>query len=172
MKKKYLFIIIVIFCLDCTNLEYKIVISEKQVNKTIAMKFPYDIDIIIARLTLENAEIFFNNNKIHLNLEYRGNLLEKTISGSVNAKGNLIYAKEKGAFYLSDIVIREIKINSNNIDDKSKVLFALNKILSIYFDSFPIYRLKSDNIKESLFRLFLKDIQTDQDNFIITLAVR
>ncbi len=167
---KILLIISTLIITSCSRAEYKINISEKKVNDIISAKFPYDKNLIIARLILENPYIDFFNNKVAIDFDYKGNLLDKTIFGSVSVDGDIIYKKEHGKFYLSNFEIRDIVLNSENVNDKSKVIRAINEILVNYFDKIPVYTLKSGDFKESLVKLLLKDIETEEDNFIITLG--
>lgn len=170
MKSKIILVLIAVLLASCSKSEYKINISEQQVNKLVSEKFPYDKNIIVARLTLENPYVDFKDDRVDIKIEYKGNLLEKSISGSVNVDGDIIYNKEQGKFFLSNFEIKEIKMNSENIKDKKKVISSINKILINYFDKIPVYTLDSDDFKESLVKLFLKDIHSEEDNFIVTLG--
>lgn len=170
MKIKAIMALLVVMLVSCSKSEYKINITEKQVNELVSEKFPYDKNVIIARLTLENPYVDFKDNRVDIKIEYKGNLLEKSISGLVNVDGDIIFKKKQGQFYLSNFEIKDVTMNSDNINDKQKVISAINKILINYFDKIPVYTLDSDDFKESLVKLLLKDIQTEEDNFIVTLG--
>lgn len=172
MKKVlYLLLLLISLISGCGKFEKWINIPKDQIQQAINKKFPYDKNLVIARFKLDSPEIYFKETKIGLKLKYYGNFLNKELEGLVDFNGELIYNQEKGAFYLRNFEIIEISVNESNFSSKDKLKKTILNLLNNYLDDYPVYKLKQSDFKQSIAKLFLKNIVVQDAGLSILLGL-
>ena len=161
----------ILYLNGCEKFQKDIIIPQTKIQEMVDHKFPFDKNIVIARLTLDSPSVYFKNENIGMKLNYFGNFLNKEVKGVVDFNGQLIYKKDKGAFYLSQFEIVEISINENNYSDMEKLKSSISNITTNYLDDYPVYRLNQKDFKQSLALLFLKEIKVNSSSLIITMGL-
>lgn len=166
-----LLLCLMISLFSCSDAEYQVILSEEQINRRIAGQFPYAQNIVVASIELVNPLIEFVPNGMELKMDYSGHLLSTPITGAVLMTGHLKYDRESGNIYLNNFEIQDIVANSNQYDDSARIISTINKVLGTYLETFPVYRISSDDIQQSLVKLFLKEVKMEQDQCILILGV-
>ena len=172
MKKVIIIAVCMLFAFSSCAFQKEIIIPRAKIQELVSKKFPYDRNVIIARLTVQAPEVYFKGKRIGLKLSYNGNFLEEDIKGSVDFNGNIIYKPQTGAFYLSDFIISDITVNEYNFSEKAKIQKLIDDIISNYLNDFPVYRPNPDDFKQNLARLLVKDVFIRNDDVIIVLGVK
>ena len=173
--KKYLIIAISIFFIltifGCGKFQKEISISKTQIQEMLDKKFPIDKNSVFAKLTLASPNVYLGRSNIGMKLNYFGNFFKKKISGFIDFNGEIIYKQDKGAFYLANFNIVDIKVNKSNFLNIGKLKTIFIKIIDSYLDDYPVYRLNQADIKENIAKFFLKDVKIQSENLILILGV-
>lgn len=170
MKKVIIISVCMIFAFSSCAFQKEIIIPRAKIQELVSKKFPYDRNVLIARLSVQAPEVYFKEKRIGVKLSYYGNFLGEEIKGSADFNGNIIYKSQTGAFYLSDFIISDIAFNEHNFSGKDKLQKLIDSIISNYLNDFPIYRLNRDDFKQNLARLLIKDVFVRNDDVIIVLG--
>jgi hypothetical protein len=171
MKLKILLFVILVFCLvGCGKFEKEILIPKSTIQSMVAKKFPYKKNAIIAKMKLSSPRVYFKDTNIGLKLDYYGNFLEKEINGLIDFNGQIFYKPEKGAFYIKNFQITDIRVNEANFSDKNKLKNVILKIVSNYLEDYPVYRLNPTDFKQSIAKLLLKSVSVKDDNLSVLLS--
>jgi hypothetical protein len=168
MKKLYILIFLP-FILGCGSFQKEIVISRDTIQSAMAAKFPYDKNMVIAKVSLREPNIYFTGSNIGININYWANFLEKEIEGKVNINGHIRY--EKGAFYMDSLELADITMNEKEFSSDGKLQKIVINLIKNYLDSFPVYRLKQSDFKQEIARLLLKDIVVEGDSLKIIVGL-
>jgi hypothetical protein len=174
MKRIIAILFIFITCLiliSCGIFQKEIIIPGSRLQEIVDKKFPYDINIIFARLILDSPLIYFQVKNIGMKLNYRGQIMGNVISGSIDFKGLVIYKPEKGAFFINDFDIVDLTINNGNLADKEKIINAVSSILNNYLNDLPVYQLENKDSIWSLTKLRLKGVDVKGENLVLTLGI-
>lgn len=169
---KYLLVILTLFStIGCGHYEKEILVSKDQIQSAIDKKFPYDKNLVVVRLTLDSAQIYFKETNIGVSLAYYGNFLRKEISGRVDFNGEIYYRPKKGAFYLREFEIVEFSVNQNDFSNSEKLQATVLKMLKNYLDDYPVYTLRRSDFKQNMARMVLKEVYVVGDNLAIKLVI-
>lgn len=166
--KKFIFIFIIFTA--CGTFEKEIEIPRDEIQEMVDAKFPYDKNVILARLTLESPNIYFVEKNVGMKLNYSGKFIEKEINGTINFNGQIYYKPEKGAFYLNEFNIVEIIVDDANFSQKENLQKTVTQIIDNYLDDYPVYTLKPENFKQKLAKLFLKDVFVRNENLVVVIG--
>ena len=171
MKRTALFLIMTIFVLGgCGGFEKEILIPRETIQKMVDEKFPYQKDALIAKIGLDTPLVYFKNEDIGLRINYSAQLLDKKVSGDIDFRGRIYYKPEKGAFYLKDFKITEIKVEESNFSDKEKIKPILSEILNSYLENHHVYKLDQRDFKQNIAKLLIKSVSVKGDNLSVLLS--
>jgi len=172
MRKEVLMLVSLLFSLiGCGRLEREILLSRDKVQENANKRFPYEKDIKIAEVTLDNPNVYFTGTNAGIILDYSTKILKKEVEGKVNFNGELDYRPPKGSFYLKNIVIKEISYKDKSLTDKSIVNKAIQMTLKLLLKVFPVYTLKQDNFKQKLAKYLLKKVSVKGDKLSIIIGI-
>lgn len=166
-----LMIVAFLLLISCGIFQKEIIIPGSRLQEIVDKKFPYDINIIFARLILDSPLIYFQVKNIGMKLNYRGQIMGNIISGAIDFKGLVIYKPDKGAFYINDFDIVDLTINNGNLADKEKIINAVSSILNNYLNDLPVYQLENKDSIWSLTKLRLKGVEVKGENLVLTLGI-
>ena len=156
---------------SCGQFQKEIFISKAQIQEMIDKKFPYDKNMIIARLTLDSPVVYFKEKNIGLKLNYYGKFLEKEVKGFIDFNGQLLYKQEKGAFYLSDFNIVDIAVDNSAFSNDDKFKTTVSTVATKYLDKFPVYKLDQNDFKKNLASLLIKNVRAQNEQLVITMGI-
>ena len=170
MKRVIIIVVSMLFVFSSCAFQKETIIPRAKIQELVSKKFPYDRNVLIARITVQAPEVYFKGKRIGLRLSYYGNFLGEEIKGSADFNGNIIYKSQTGAFYLSDFIISDIAFNEHDFSEKAKLQNLIDNIISNYLNQFPVYHLNPDDFKQNLARLLIKDVFVRNDDVIIVLG--
>ena len=104
-------------------------------------------------------------------LNIRINDNEKPLGGSVDVSGTIKYMPEEGAFYLTQPDIENLLIEGLSEKYKSKASTVIEKALTNFYSSRPIYTLKSSDAKQIAAKMVLKNLVVKEKNVVVTLGI-
>lgn len=171
MKFKILLTIVLLTIVSCEKPVVEIKLTTDDIQEAVEKHFPYEKNLIIAKLELINPNIKLMDGLVHYRLDINFNMLSETFKGDFEAAGKIYYNKTKKAFYLNNFQILSINIQEVNEKYREKVTSTLNIILNNYFEDFAVYRLKESDYKQNLTRMFLQEVQTVDDYLLIRLSI-
>lgn len=155
--------------LNCEKFQKDIFIPRVAIQETLTKKFPYEKNVVVARTTLKDPEIYFQDSSLGIRLNYWANFLEKEINGKIDLNGSIKY--HKGKFYLTNLDIVEFSMEEKSFSSGGKLSAIVSSVIKNYIDGFPIYTLKQSDFKQNLAKMLLKNITVQGDSLCITLGI-
>ena len=154
--------------------EYTLEFTEVQLQEKISAMMPVTKQTMMATIVVDSAklELIEGSDKLaiaaKLNAKLLGNL---NATGNLKIQGTLSYNAKEGAFYLKDPEIIDLNINEipPNFHDQIKQL--AQKGVTKKLSEQPVYKLKDDDIKQSLAKSMLKSLQVKNKILIATLGL-
>ena len=95
----------------------------------------------------------------------------RPLSGAIDLSGGVRYARQEGAFYLTDPTIEKIAIQGIPDAYANKANEALSTALSAFYRSRPIYKLEGTKASHQTARLLLKDVIVEDEHLVVTLGL-
>ncbi len=172
MKKSLLLISVIaaLFVTGCGNFHKTIIIPRATLQGLVDKKFPIDKNLIIARFTIDTPVIYFKNQNVGIKMNYRGNFLADEIKGYVDVNGRITYKQDKGAFYLTDIIIEEFEVNGLNLSNEKKIKNVIQNIANHCLEGFPLYKLNQKKFRQKIAKIFLKNLTIKGEELVIRLG--
>lgn len=135
-------------------------------SKFLKDKFPLKKDLKVGTLLLKNPNVLSidQNNK----LEMKTDLLFDSfvdVNGKVDIAGNIMFDKEKKAFYLQNPEIKEVTVFDKTIAPPSLINPALNSLINSFFREVPIYQLN-----EGYQKYLIKDVKVENGKIKLILG--
>ena len=171
MKKIFVFTMVLasIILFNCDKFQKDIFIPRTTIQEAIEKKFPYDKSVVVARTTLTEPEIYFQDTSLGIKLNFNANFLEKEINGKLDLNGNIKY--EKGKFYLRDLNIVNFSLDEKEFSSKGKLLKIIKNMLKNYIDVYPVYTLKQSDYKQNIAKMLLKNLTVKGDSLCVTIGL-
>jgi hypothetical protein len=159
------------FVINCGRFQKDIQIPKTTIQEMVDKKFPFDKNVVIARLTLDSPAVYFKDKNIGMKLNYYGNFLNKEIKGGIDFNGKITYRQKQGAFYLTDFNIVTITVSDANFSNEEKLKTTILKITNNYLDDYPVYRLDQTDFKQNIAKLLLRDLKIEGEELVITMGI-
>lgn len=157
---------------------FEVRISEQQIHQKLAEKLPLQKTYLyLFELTLENprVDLLEDSGRIAAGLDVRvrikGGAEDRVLHGTVDASGKLRYAAAEGQFYLSDPEIEKLSVAGLPEKRTAQIRSVVETALSEYYADHPVYRLQSDDIKQTAVKVVLKDVSVDGDDLVVTMGL-
>ncbi|MEM8771732.1 MAG: DUF1439 domain-containing protein [Pseudomonadota bacterium] len=93
------------------------------------------------------------------------------LQGAVDLSGAVRYARDEGAFYLTDLKVEKVRIAGIPDRFANTANDAISKAIAAFYKSRPIYRLDEATTSHQAARLLLKDVTVKDEHLIVTLAL-
>lgn len=185
-KKTYVVIFAVIITvvaliayLSFSHARYNLVISQDQVQQAINKKMPFTkkvVDIITVSITHPTVTLKNHDDHIYVAFDFSAGiqppfLNHLNVNGQVAVKTQLKYLSDKASLYLTNPEIISLNIDHLPAQYDPLLKDALNKMLTAYCQSHPVYQLKADNFKMSLARAVLKNIEIKDKSIYVQLGL-
>ena len=158
--------------------EYIVTIPEQTMREKLNEKLPLSKTyLFIFDVVLDNPRISLDSqsNRIGVGLDVLLNIRindnEKPLGGSVDVSGTIKYLPEEGAFYLTQPDIENLLIEGLSEKYKSKASTVIEKALTNFYSSRPIYTLKSSDAKQIAAKMVLKNLVVKEKNVVVTLGI-
>jgi len=166
-----IFLVLIVGLCGCRKFEKEVLISKATIQDMVAKKFPYKKDVIIAKINLNSPQVYFREKSIGLKLEYYGNFLEKGIKGHIDFNGQIFYKPEKGAFFIKDFKIVDLFVNKADFSGREIFKAVVLKIVSIYLEDYPVYKLNPSDFKQSITKLLVKSVSVKNESLSVLLSI-
>lgn len=157
--------------------EYVVRITETQIREKLESKLPITKHYFtIVELTLNNPRVALKNgtSRVTAGLDATLNITAlpnpKPLAGTIDVSSGINYLAETGQFFLSNPKIEDLQIQGIPQILQTKVLEALSKALTEYFQKNPIYTLRN-NVKQAAVRMVLKSVKIENQELVITLGI-
>ena len=158
--------------------EFTVKITEAQLKEKLGEKLPLTKKyLFIFEVTLKNPRVSLTDGskKIDVGLDFilniKNNNKPKPYGGSIDVSCGVRYEDEKGQFFLTDPVVKNLEVQGI----PEKYIDKVNKVLSLaltrYYETHPVYTLKTTDIKQAAAKIILKDIYINNKELIIKLGI-
>lgn len=158
--------------------EYVVTIPEQTIRAKLNEKLPLSKTyLFIFDVSLDNPRIDLDseNNRIAIGLDVllniRVNDNDEPLGGSVDVSGTIKYISEDGAFYLNEPIIENLSIEGLSEKYKSKASTVVEKALTSFYSTRPIYTLKSSDVKQATAKMILKKLVVKEKSIVVTLGI-
>lgn len=158
--------------------EYVVTIPEQTIREKLDERLPFSKTyFFFFEITLANPRLALDseNNRVAtgldlvLNMQVNDN--KKPLGGSVDVSGTIRYVSEEGSFYLSDPSIENLSIDGIPDKYKSKASAVIEKALTHFYSTRPIYTLKAGDVKQAAAKIVLKSLKVQEKNIVVTLGI-
>lgn len=158
--------------------EFVVHIPEQVIREKLNEKLPLSKTyFFIFEVSLDNprVELDSGNKRIAigldvlLNIKVNGN--DRPLAGSVDASGTIEYIAQEGAFYLNEPIIEKLSIDGLSEKHKSKASTVVEKALTSFYSSRPIYSLKTSDVKQATAKMILKNLVVEEKAIVVTLGI-
>lgn len=154
----------------CCMAGYSMEISEQELQNKISAMMPKEMNKWFLKTTLSNPIVDLSQSVNELcvisdvDIVAPGGLAN---SGDVRLCGTLIYEKNSGAFFLRSPKILDIRIAGISSENLSKMKGLVQIFAEKIFSAHPVYVLKSDSIKSSIAKSFLRTVEVKEKKLIL-----
>lgn len=172
--QRFLGIFITIFiCQNVNAFTQTLVFTEQELQQRLNEMTPLQRQTLYANIVLTDAALDLLEGANQLAITA---YLDATVlggfhgSGSISIQGSLRYNAEEGAFYLHQAEIVDLHIDQLKPDIVKQLKPLIADIMIQALKQQPIYRLNDADIRQSLLKTTLKDIQIENDQVKVSLG--
>jgi len=158
--------------------EYVVRLSESDLQNKLEEKLPLTKTyLFIVQVTLNNPRVHLENGseKVRIGLDVVFNITidknPKSLGGTVDVYGGILYLPEKGQFFLTDPAIERLTVEGIAPKYIDKVNKALTKTLAKYYETHPVYTLSTSDIKQAAAKMVLKDVIIENQELVVILEI-
>ena len=158
--------------------EYVIKITELQIQEKMREALPLSKTyLFVFQVSLDSPRIELTNgsDRIRAGLDITMNVKlgneDLPLGGSVDASGGVKYVSNEGSFYLTDPEVENLSIQGVPQQYADRVTQVVELALAEYYSAHPVYRLKTDDIKQATAKLVLKDVTIQNQELVVTLGI-
>lgn len=157
---------------------YVITIPEEVIQQKLGEKLPLTKSyLLIFEVTLNNPRVDLKKGSNRINagldveLDIRTKRVGKRLTGKIDVTGALQYHAEEGAFYLAEPIIETLSIQGLPEKYAERSAKVIEKALTNYYSTRPIYTLKASDVKQAVAKLVLKDMVIQEESIVVTLGL-
>ena len=154
--------------------EYTLEFTESQLQEKISAMMPVTKQTMLATIVVDQAKLGLieGSDKLAIAAKLNATLLGGVkATGDLKIQGTLSYKASEGAFYLKDPEIVELNINEIPPRFHDQIKQLAQKGLAKKLSTQPVYKLKDDDMKQSLAKSMLKSLQVKNKTLIATLGL-
>ena len=154
--------------------EYTLEFTEVQLQEKISAMMPVTKQTMMATIVVDQAklELIEGSDKLAIAAKLNATLLGGlNATGDVKIQGTLSYNAKQGAFYLKDPEVVELNINEIPPRFHEQIKQLAQKGIAKKLSTQPVYKLKDDDMKQSLAKSMLKSLQVKNKTLIATLGL-
>jgi hypothetical protein len=184
MKRLFLVVVAVLLVALTTGFVYlrgrrfDYTITQAQIDDALRTRFPITKKhLLIFEITYSNpkATLLPDSDRIEVALDALLNVRigsePQNLGGSIVAIAGVAYRDEAKKFYLSDPVIKELRIQGIPPQHLDKVTAFASKVATDYLPEIPVYTIKATDAKATAAKLLLKDVQVKSSEIHLTLGL-
>lgn len=138
-------------------------ISENEIQKAVAVKFPLEkthIAILNVKYSDPLIELLEGKNRIRIGITATPQIkvVGKTNSGSAIVNGSFRYEAGTGKVFLTDFKVEKIVIDESKKLNLDLLSIALSYELDDVYSIYPIYTLSDNDFKQKTAKMVVKDV--------------
>ena len=152
--------------------------SESQIQEKLAAKLPVSKTFFfIFQLTLDHPRVTIvgETKRVRAALDVVLNIVfgneSKPLNGTLDVSSGIVYAPERGAFFLTDPIIERFAIDGMPEKYNEKINAALTKAIAAYFIEQPIYTLRAADTRQAAAKLVLKSVTVENGELVVKLGI-
>jgi hypothetical protein len=156
--------------------KYSLTLTELEIQEHADQYFPKHKQYLrIFDLAARNPEIHLDENpdRVRVGLELGVTIkgFDMEFRGRAAVSGTIRYAADKGAFYLDNAKVDQVKIAGIPEKFTSKIDDMTSMALKEWCELFPVYRLKDDRLKHRFAKGVLKQVHVREKKMIVIFGV-
>lgn len=158
--------------------EYLITISEAEIQQKLSEKMPFSQSyLVFLKATFDNprVKLTHHSHRIHAGLDVVLNLqladIKRPFGGSVDVSGAIRYDSKEGHFYLTNAKIEKLTIQGFPDKYLAQATVLIEKMLVEYYQTHPVYTLKSTDAKQQGIKMVLKEVVIEDQSLVVTLGI-
>ncbi len=183
MKKRLIILGVIIIIIVVTlfllkGRTFELQFTENQIKEAISKKLPFERNyFLIFKIILQNPRLTLidGSDRIMVGLDVTLNVKlanqSKPIGGTIDASGSFSYKSEKGEFYLSNPNIEKFNIQGLPPELTNKGNTIIAKAIGEFYSDKPIYRMKTDDLKQATAKAIVKSITVKNKVVYVTLGI-
>lgn len=148
--------------------EYVVEVPARDIDAALQRRFPIGLrkaGVLETSLSNPRLELEGGSERLHMDLNVEVNLglagvgLGRSERGAASISSGLRYDRENRRLVLDGARIEELRVTELPDEYRDLVEELVNQALAGRLDGLVVYELSSDSYRESLARLFLKDVE-------------
>jgi len=158
--------------------EYVVKLSESDIQSKLEAKLPLTKTyLFIIQVTLKNPRVHLENGSSRVGagldvvLNINLNKSSKSLGGTLDVSGEVVYLAEKGQFFLTNPIIESLTIQGIPPKYTDKTNKALTKTLAEYYKKHPLYTLRVTDTKQVLAKMVLKNVNIENQELVVILGI-
>lgn len=171
---RYVCLVLMVLCsLSVNSFEHTLQFSEAQLQQKLQALTPIERQTLLANIVLTDAklQLLTGSNELEItafiDVTALGNIHG---SGQVRVQGSVSYQATEGAFYLHNARLTKLHIDQLSAKTVEKLQPVVQDLITKSLQSQPIYRLKDNDLRQSLLKASLKRIEVKQKTLYVTLG--
>jgi hypothetical protein len=156
---------------------YDLVITQNQIQESVDKAFPieksfmfiFDVELTDPKVLLTDGD---RRVKAGVDVRLSSKLGNRDFTGNGMISGNVAYNSDTGEFFLVDSKIEELK--SQEIPDEyiEKFNDTASDALRDFLEREPVYTLNSEDQRQALLKLVLKDVVVKDKKLILKMGLK
>lgn len=174
MRNLLLTISLLAFSASTLALSYTKEVSEKQLQKTVQAMMPITQKNTLVSVTVKNPVIDLpkETNKVVLKSDFDASAIGGIKgNGTMNVAGNVVYDKERGAFFLQNIEVLDFKSDKIGDSYKDIVKTLAQQVLNTTLKNNPIYTLDTNSTEGKLAKATLKSVKVKDEKLLLKMGL-
>lgn len=158
--------------------EYEFRFPEIQIKEKLNQQLPFTKTyLVIFHVTFDNPRVDLEDGTNRINaglgvgLNIRIDNESLPLGGTIDVSGGVKYVPGKGEFFLTDPAIERLSIQGVPEQYSKKVNWVLTKALGEFYTKYPVYSLKSSDLKHLAAKTVLKNVAIENSELVVTLGI-
>jgi hypothetical protein len=158
-----------------SNLNYEVKIPQSVLQQNIEQYFPIEKKQFIIEVKIDNPKVILEDGsdrlKFGVDMDVSSGFQDFDVTGNAIISGKVMYRRDTGEFFLGDANIDKVNFEGNGDEIFQKFDQMANNALREFLDNQPLYKLDSNDIRQTLLKLTLKDVIIRDRNLILKMGV-
>jgi hypothetical protein len=149
-------------------------LSAAEIQQSLQKRLPFTKEYRLATIIIKDAVVKLSEGSDRVGVQAMATFrlpLVGEVDGDAMLDGEINYVPSSGEFYLVHPQVREINIPKLPAVARPKVEELIAKGAEFYLSVVPVYRLKPENTKQSLAKLFLKSVKVQNGQLVLVLGI-
>lgn len=174
MKKLLLSLCLLMLSSMAFSLSYTMEVSEKELQKKVQAFMPLTQKNNMVSVTLNNPviDLMKDTNKVGLKSNIDATALGGIKgNGIIDVAGNIIYNKDKGAFFLQNIEVLDFKSEKINDSYKEIVKVLAQQLLNTALKANPVYQFDTSKTEGQVAKASFKSVKIRDEKLLLKMGM-